>query len=533
MPGVFGMSTKRVIVVGAGVGGLVSALELASHGLEVLVLERASQPGGKMREVTLGGSVMDAGPTVFTMRWVFEELFDSIGLNLADHLGLQPVSVLARHAWNDEQGLDLFADMARSADAIGTFAGASASRGYLDFCERARRIYRTLEAPFLRGTRPNPLSLAHRVGLRGLPELMRISPFATMWSELGRYFPDARLRQLFGRYATYCGSSPFLAPATLMLVAHVEQDGVWLVDGGMHRVAQTLARLAQERGATLRFNAPVDEILSRDGIACGVRLAGGEEISADAIVFNGDVAALGAGLLGREVIEASATVEPARRSLSALTWNLLAETRGFPLSRHTVFFSNDSAREFDDIFKRGRLPASPTVYVCAQDRADDDAAPGGGAERLLLIVNAPATGDMRPFTPEELARCEAQTFQTLARCGLRVMRNPEHTLLTTPQDFERLFPATGGALYGQASHGWAASFSRPGARSRMPGLYLAGGSVHPGPGVPMAALSGRQAAAIVLADRASRGAPRALHHSPRASTSVSPPTATPGGTSTR
>ena len=191
-----------------------------------------------------------------------------------------------------------------------------------------------------------------------------------------------------------------------------------------------------------------------------------------------------------------------------------------------LFFSNDCAEEFADIFERQRLPAAPTVYVCAQDRGDDGVAPGG-AERLLMIVNAPATGDTRPFTPEELTRCEAQTFKLMARCGLQVQRQPEFTQLTTPQGFEQLFPATGGALYGQASHGWAASFSRPGARSRLPGLYLAGGSVHPGPGVPMAALSGRQAAASVMADRP------AAQLSSRHSTSPLPPAVTPGGTSTR
>ena len=520
------MTSQRVIVVGAGIGGLVSALELAAQGTEVLVLERAAQPGGKMRELHVGGAAMDAGPTVFTMRWVFEELFDAVGARLSDHLRLQPVNVLARHAWNANQRLDLFADVARSADAIGAFAGAAASRGYLDFCERAKRIYSTLEQPFLRGSRPNPVSLAGRVGLSGLPGLMRISPFATLWRELGRYFADPRLRQLFGRYATYCGSSPFLAPATLMLVAHVEQDGVWLVEGGMHRVALALAALARERGATFRFEAPVEAILTQAGRASGVRLAGGEELAAQAVVFNGDVAALAAGRLGPAVQHAAAPVAVARRSLSALTWNLLAPTRGFPLSRHTVFFSNDCAREFADIFERQRLPAAPTVYVCAQDRHVDDPAPAG-AERLLMIVNAPATGDTRPFTPEELTRCEAQTFQLMERCGLQVQRQPEHTQLTTPQGFEQLFPATGGALYGQASHGWAASFSRPGARSRLPGLYLAGGSVHPGPGVPMAALSGRQAAASVMADRP------AAQLSSRPSTSPSRPVVTPGGTSTR
>ena len=182
-----------------------------------------------------------------------------------------------------------------------------------------------------------------------------------------------------------------------------------------------------------------------------------------------------------------------------MTWNLLASTQGFPLSRHTVFFSNDYAAEFQDI-GRGRLAASPTVYVCAQDRSDVDDA-RMGAERLLVVVNAPATGDTQPATLDELQQCEAQAFGLMARCGLSVERAPENTVMTTPQDFDRRFPATGGALYGPALRGWLASFSRPGARSSLPGLYLAGGSVHPGPGVPMAALSGRQAAASVMADR--------------------------------
>ncbi len=525
------MSTRnRVIVVGAGIGGLVSALELAARGLEVLVVEQAPQPGGKLRELVVGGAAMDAGPTVFTMRWVFDELFDAVGESLDDHLHLQPLEVLARHAWSAGRTLDLYADRERSADAIGSFAGRTAQRGYLAFCNRAQAIYDTLESSFLRGSRPTPLSLAARVGWRQLPDLIRISPFDTLWSELGRHFEDSRLRQLFGRYATYCGASPWLAPATLMLVAHVEQAGVWAVDGGMHRVALALATLATARGARLRFNAPVDAILTRDGRASGVRLADGEEIAADAVIFNGDAAALADGCLGASVQKATGYVAPTQRSLSALTWNLLAPTRGFPLARHTVFFSDDYGAEFDDLMRRQRLPSEPTVYVCAQDRGGTpDATPPDGAERLLLIVNAPPTGDTRPPTPEELSRCEAQTFQLMARCGLQIEHRSDATQRTSPQDFARLFPATGGALYGRASHGWASSFSRPGSRSRLPGLYLAGGSVHPGPGVPMAALSGRQAAASVIADR---HMPVLPERPAPASTSRSSPAATPGGTST-
>ncbi|RYY97256.1 MAG: phytoene desaturase, partial [Comamonadaceae bacterium] len=457
------MSGPRVVVVGAGVGGLVAALDLAARGVDVLVLERAPTPGGKMRELCADGRAMDAGPTVFTMRWVFDELLADAGTRLEDHLTLTPAQVLARHAWEDGTRLDLFADAARTCDAIGRFAGAQAVRGYRDFSARARRTYDALEIPFLRGARPTPLSLVTRAGLRGLPALARIAPFTSLWDELGRCFADPRLRQLFGRYATYCGASPWQAPATLMLVAHVEQQGVWLVDGGMHQVALMLAGLAVARGARIRHAATVERIEVRDGRATGVRLSDGERIDADAVIFNGDAAALSQGLLGPDVAAAQGRPGSATRSLSALTLNLAARTSGFPLLHHSVFFSRDYAAEFRDIFDRRQLPGEPTVYLCAQDRgAQQDGAAPDGPERLLCIVNAPPDGDTRTFTPEEVRRCEQQIFRLLARCGLQVDARPGSARVTTPNDFATMFPGTGGALYGPASHGWMASFSRPG-----------------------------------------------------------------------
>ncbi len=508
---------SKVVVIGAGVAGLAAAVALAARGLDVTVLERAAAPGGKMREVAAGASRIDGGPTVFTMRWVFEELFAEAGTSLEEHVALQPVSVLARHAWSEAERLDLFADIDESADAIGRFAGAAEARGYRDFCSRAAKIYRTLEGPFIRAARPTPLSLAAGAGLRGLSDMWGVSPFATLWKELGKHFRDARLRQLFGRYATYCGSSPFQAPATLMLVAHVEQAGVWLVQGGMHRLAVALAGLAEGKGARLRYGAEVQEIEAQGGRVSGIVLKGGERLAADAVIANADLGALAGGLLGgaaQRAVEKPA----AERSLSAMTWCLEARTSGFPLSRHTVFFSRDYEAEFRDIFERGRLPSGPTVYVCAQDRDDAGAGPDG-PERLLVLTNAPALGDRRAFTAEETASCETNSFDLLRRCGLQVDRRPEATVLTTPLGFERLFPATGGALYGRALHGWASSFGRPGAATKLPGLYLAGGSVHPGPGVPMAAMSGRLAAAQLLGHLDS--------------TARSRRTAMPGGMSTR
>lgn len=255
------MRTHRVAIIGAGIAGLVAALELAVRGLDVIVLERAAAPGGKLREVAIGGARLDAGPTVFTMRWVFDEIFAAAGAALGEHLSLKPVDVLARHAWSPDERLDLYADVDRSVDAIGALAGKAEAQRYRQFSQRARRIYETLERPFLRSSRPTPLSLVRGAGFRGVGDLWRIEPFATLWGALGEFFHDPRLRQLFGRYATYCGSSPFLAPATLMLVAHVERDGVWLVEGGMHRIAQAVADLAQARGARIRYGADVAEVL--------------------------------------------------------------------------------------------------------------------------------------------------------------------------------------------------------------------------------------------------------------------------------
>jgi 1-hydroxycarotenoid 3,4-desaturase len=498
------------VVIGAGVGGLAAAAALAARGLAVEVVERAAAPGGKMRELAVGGARLDAGPTVFTMRWVFDELFAAAGAALSDHLTLRPVETLARHAWSERERLDLFADVERSADAIGTFAGAAAARGFREFSARAARIYATLERPFIRAAQASPQALVAAVGLRRLGELWRITPFATLWDGLGEHFRDPRLRQLFGRYATYCGASPFAAPATLMLVAHVEREGVWLIEGGMHRIATALADLASAHGAVFRYGAEVVDLEIAGDRVAGVRLASGERLRAHAVVFNGDVAALGAGLLGREVAGLAPAAPVAARSLSALTWALVGRADGFPLLRHNVFFSGDYAAEFADLCAHRALPRAPTVYVCAQDRDDRDRSAPGVPERIFCLVNAPPTGDVRRFDPEEIEPCATRTFDHLARCGLRVA--PEAMTVTTPADFARLFPATGGALYGRAPHGWRASFQRPGVRTRLPGFYLAGGSVHPGPGVPMAALSGRAAAACLVADLAStrRSSPVAM-----------------------
>jgi 1-hydroxycarotenoid 3,4-desaturase len=490
----------RVVVVGAGIGGLVSALELAHRGLDVTVVEAAAKPGGKMRQIAVDGVAIDSGPTVFTMRWVLDQMLESMGTSLAELLVLQPIHVLARHAWRGTDGhLDIFADAHRSAEAIAAFSSPQEGRRFLEFCKQTRALYQTLEGPYIRSQRPTLLSMARDLGPRGLGVLMGLGPFATLWSALARHFHDPRLQQLFGRYATYCGSSPWSAPATLMLVAQVEQDGVWSVQGGMHAVAQALATLAASKGVQFRYSMGCREIVVRGGRATGVLLANGETLSADAVVFNGDANALAIGLLGTAPQHATRPVPAMQRSLSALTWSMHARATGFPLVRHNVFFDTDYASEFDDIFQQRRLPGQGTVYVCAQDR-DDDATDPGQNERLLCLVNAPADGDTQSFDASETQPCETRSLALLRQCGLTLQAQPHQVALTTPRHFNQLFPGTGGALYGRATHGWMSAFQRPASLSKLPGLYLTGGSVHPGPGVPMAAMSGRLAAATLMAN---------------------------------
>lgn len=497
-------SARRVVVVGAGVGGLVSALLAACQGHEVTLVEAHDGPGGKMRPLVVGGAAIDAGPTVFTMRWIFDEILARAGTTLEALVGIDQLQVLARHAWRGRPGwLDLHADRAQSMEAIAEFAGPSEARRFAAFCDEAAAVYRALEGPVIRSSRPELWRLVGDLGPRGLARLTALGPLATLARALSRRLHDPRMQQLFGRYATYCGASPWLAPATLMLVAHVEMQGVWAVRGGMRALAQALATLAQQRGVQLRYGVRCRRILVERGRAAGVELQTGERLGADAVIFNGDVAALATGLLGDEVLPAvPARVRRETRSLSAVTWAMKARTEGMPLVRHNVFFDDDYASEFDDIFHHRRLPRRGTVYLCAQDRLDGGAATGApdGSERLLALVNAPATGDRDRFDSAEILTCQTSSFELLNQCGTRVTTDhPQHSHRRTPADFERLFPATGGALYGMATHGWMALLRRQGATTAVPGLYLAGGSVHPGPGVPMAAMSGALAAATLQA----------------------------------
>ncbi len=487
-----GSDPVKIAVIGAGIGGLCAAIRLALAGLSVTLVEAQRGPGGKMRSLATAAGPVDAGPTVLTLRHVFDDLFHAAGERLEDHLTLIAQPVLARHWWPDGSRLDLFADPEASAAAIATLAGAQAEAEFIRFHRLTQRLYAAFEAPMMRAARPNLAA----IGLKAVttPAIWQaLLPQRRLAGQMAKSFTDPRLRQLFGRYATYVGGIPEQSPAVLSLIWQAEARGVWAVKGGMAELAKALAALAERLGVTLRYGCAVQQIQRQSGRVSGVVLSDTRRLACDAVVFNGDPAALVAGLLGNGAQQAIAPTAAHPRSLSAWVWSFAATPSGCDLIHHNVFFCRDPADEFGPI-AQGRMPDEATLYVCAQDRS---LGPATGLERFEIIMNAPAKATV---SPHEVAECRAKTFPQLARFGLNFDTPPSDQALMTPQGFAAMFPGSQGAIYGRSPHGALASLQRPCARTKLAGLYLAGGGAHPGAGVPMAALSGQHAAEAIVKD---------------------------------
>ncbi|MCV6593462.1 MAG: phytoene desaturase family protein [Silicimonas sp.] len=504
----------EAVVIGAGMGGLSAALYLRALGLNVTVIEAMTHPGGKIRACPSAAGPVDAGPTVLTMLPVFRALFGLSGERMDRHLRLEEEPILARHFWPQGGRLDLYSDPDRSARAIETFAGSKAAREFEKFRAGAARLFEAFRAPMMEAARPSRAGVVAKI-LRA-PQLIRdMAPHQSLEQMLTTRFTDPRLRQLFGRYATYVGATPHAAPALLALIWRAEEAGIWRVTGGMHRLAEALAGLAVRQGIVTRFGTAVADIETEDARATAVRLSDGTRIGADVVVFNGDPRALSSGRLGAGVCRAVRAGAVERRSLSAHVLACAARWTGPELAHHNVFFARDPRDEFGPI-AGGQMPRDATLYLCAQDRGAAATPQAGTVERFEIIENAPplaAEGDERG-DPE----CLTRITRALCGFGAKMDPAPSQAELTGPRQFARMFPASLGAIYGQSPAGLTAAFKRPRARSRIRGLYLAGGGAHPGAGLPMAALSGRHAAEAIARDL---GLTWRFH-----------PTATPGGMST-
>ena len=483
-----------VIVIGAGIAGLSATLDLAAQGLRVLLLERHGHVGGKIRTIPSAAGPIDAGPTVLTMRHVFDGLFERAGTRLEDHVQLVRQDVIARHFWPDGSQLDLFDDHDASAAAVYAFAGARAAREFDAFCARAQHLFEAFDGPMMQAPEPNMPALTRHV-LAHPTLIPAMAPLSTLAGVLRKSFTDPRLRQLFGRYATYVGGAPTRAPGILGLIWHAEATGVWAVRGGIHELAHAIARLARDRGARIVTNAHV-ECVYRTADGHHLRLADGQSFTSETLLYAGDPRALSTGRLGPALASVAPKTRKDPRSFSARVHSFAARPRGLSLAHHNVLFDADPTAEFDDLMA-GRLPRNPSLYICAMDRGLGPEPPG--LERFEIITNAPA----RPDELEDTETWHPTIMRKMARFGLTFHPMPTPSSVTTETMFAQMFPASRGALYGQSPHGLTASLRRPRARTHLPGLYLCGGGCHPGAGVPMSALSARHAVAAILKDRTS------------------------------
>ncbi len=491
------MKENQIVIVGAGIGGLSAAIRLAARGKRVLVFEQNAQVGGKMSEVHAQGFRFDTGPSVITMRHVFEELFHVAGRRLSDYLTLLPVDPQTRYFYPDGLRLDASRGLPEFLGQIGILEPGDVE-GYLSFLIYASRIQRLTSDVFVSGPPPSLASFARVSPL----DYFKIDPFRTMDKAIRTYVKSPHLRQLLGRFATYVGASPYLAPATLNLIAYVEMaGGVWYPQGGIYAIARAYERLARELGVEIHTGARVSQIYVTGGRTTGV-MAGGEFVPASAVIANVDVATVYDKLLPHE----PALQRTARRlkkcELSCSGFVLLLGVNGThpELAHHNIFFSRNYKAEFEEIFSYGVPPRDPTVYLAITAKTDPEHAPAG-KENWFVLVNVPA------IEPSWDWRKRAQSYRDLvldklAWYGYDVRPCVEYEKILTPVDLERLSGAYRGALYGASSNKRLAAFRRPHNRSRqVDGLYFAGGTTHPGGGVPMVTLSGKVAAQMILEDK--------------------------------
>lgn len=505
--------TAGVVVVGAGLAGLATAVRLGHAGHRVTLLEQSSRVGGKLGRFEADGFAFDTGPSLLTLPSVYEDLFAETGTPLSRLLDVVSVDPVFRYVFPDGTVLDMPNGGSRVRAALDDTLGPGTGEQWQAFLERARTIWDATRGPFLESPLEGSRTLLREA--RKVDDLLAIAPWRSLRALGRRYLKDPRLRMLLDRYATYTGSDPRRAPAALATVPFVEQTfGAWYVRGGLRRLAEALEQRALECGVEIRTGADVAQVLVKDAPgptgwkATGVRLRDGSRIAADVVVSNADAAHTyhellpgPPGELGRR------RLRKAEPSLSGFVMLLALEGRTPDLQHHTVLFPADYDDEFDSVFGTGRhrgrpRPApDPTVYVSAPD--DPELRPDEDHESWFVLVNAPRH---RPGEPtlgvdwhvDGLADSYAERIlDVMAERGMDVRSRLLWRVVRTPADLEYDTRSVGGSIYGSSSNGARSAFLRPANASNVEGLYLVGGSAHPGGGIPLVGLSARIVADLI------------------------------------
>lgn len=479
-----------ITIIGAGIAGLSAAIRLAAAGHAVTVYEKNRAVGGKMSELVQDGFRWDTGPSVITMRHVFEELFASAGRRLEDYITLLPVEPLTRYFYPDGTMLDASRDLAQMAAQIERIEPRDVE-GYLAYLAYAARIHRITGPVFIYDQPPTPASFL-RVPV---PDWFKIDGMRKMSGAINGFVQSPHLRQLLSRFATYVGGSPYLAPATLNVIAHVElTGGVWYPQGGIYQIAAGMARLARELGVQIETNCGVERIVVENGRIAALQLENGDCTPTQTVISNLDVTTT-----RKQLLPHIPTKPPLVPSCSGFIMMLGVNKTHLQLAHHNIFFSRDYPAEFDAIFKQGVPPSDPTIYVAITSKTDGSHAPEG-CENWFVLVNAPATNETFDWVQEKKAYREL-VLGKLRPFNINIQDHIISETVWTPDDLAAHSGAWRGALYGASPNSPLAAFKRPHNRSKqVRGLYFAGGTTHPGGGVPMVTLSGKVAAELILED---------------------------------
>ncbi len=506
----------HVVVIGAGLAGLSAAVELASAGARVTVVDRNAHLGGKMNILLERGFAFDMGPTILTLPQVLTGIIERAGRRSADYIKLINLDPQWRCFYTDGTVINLRQSpevFARELDA--QFPGTGVGNEYLGFIAYSRRMmglsgkvfyYKDVGSPMdmMRGTPPGDLKI--------LGDVLAMKMHKTVGSTVHAAIRQPHVRQLVEHFLQYVGSSPFLAPAILSLIAAAQTDhGCWYSmapdgkSGGTRCVAQALARLLGELNATVITGVGVSKITTEGSRATGVVLEDGRTIACDAVVSNCDVQRTLRDLVGtpgavKKQREIAKGYTPA---CSGVVLYLGLDRQYEHLAHHNFLFSGSSEEEFGDIYTRGVPARDPTLYLAVPSRTDPTQAPAG-CEALYVLVHTPYRRDGQNW---DGAGGLLESYKPVIMERLRATGMPDidkHVVVDRflhPGLIDRMYNAEGGAIYGLASHGKLIGGFKPRNRSGvLENLYLAGGSTNPGPGVPMVLMSGVTAANAVRED---------------------------------
>ncbi|HKQ77643.1 MAG TPA: phytoene desaturase family protein [Blastocatellia bacterium] len=484
------MKSKHAVIIGGGLGGLAVALRLAARNWSVTVCEQGAGFGGKMNLWSERGFRFDTGPSLITMPWVFADLFAAAGAAIEDHLEIVPVHPISEYIYPDGAQFTYSASMPEWLETVRNLDARDVD-GFLRFMNLGARLYEISKDTFLRH---RPLDWPRASSLKPLRHLPCRYGWGNYHKTVIANFRSPHLRQLYDRYPTYVGSSPYRSPATLAVIPFIEYAfGAWYVKGGLYRIVESLVELARERGVQMLLDSFVQKIECDGKKALGVRQSDNGLIEADVVVMNGDQSYASEMIKGNisrmENLISPIGLPNHERSMSGFVM-LLGIKRTMPeLRHHAIYFSADYENEFSELFEERVFPTDPTVYVNVPSRSDRSVTPGEG-ETIFIMANAPAN-DHDNWNEEQIGEARRRIFARLRASGFPEIENDiVASDIWTPKKIGSRYLMPGGAIYGRHSHGWKNAFLRPPNKDRnFDRLYYVGGSTHPGGGTPTVLLS--------------------------------------------